>query len=357
MKQLKRKFSLAVVLVFLFTMVLGTPAYAASWTSVKKVDAYSGVQIFYNGQQLTGSSQPLIINNTTYVPLRLIMETLGNAVFWDPTNYRVTINSTTSMELAAKDAEIAALKKQITQLENKIAELEGGNLEDIEAALSDYFEDAGEDYFNDEDIEVIFSLDGDEDEIEYEIELDFDDAYYYDDLSELDEDDIEDFLDDVEDKLTDEIDGTKFEDADITGILVDYDDSDLYVEYDGRYYSYSWNAEDLSDIEDAVIDYFADAGDDYFNDDDLRFTISLSGDEDDIEYTIYVDFYYSDYNDDLTDLDKDDIEDFLDDVEDAIYDEADGTDYEWADITGELIDDDDSDYYVKYNGRNYYFSW
>lgn len=359
MKKLKRKLSIVLVLAFMFTMVLGAPALAASWTSVQKVDAYSGVKIFYNGQQLTSSSQPFIINDTTYVPLRLIMETLGNAIYWDAANYRVMMTGTSASELAAKDAEIATLKNKIAQLEKELAK-KGGDLADIEDALSDFVGDAGSDYFGDSKIKASLTLSGDEDAIAYTIKLDFGSSKKYDDLSDLDKADIEDFLDDVKDEIIDETDGTDFEDAKITGKLVDYDSSKLNVKYDGRKYTYSWKSsgsDDLGDIEEAIIDYFEDAGDEYFDDEDLEFSISLKGDDEDIDCQIEIDFAYSNEYDDLSDLSKTKIRSFLSDVFDEIEDEIEDTFFEDADVVITLEDEDDSRLNVEYDGTSFDFSW
>jgi hypothetical protein len=73
MKKVKTKLSIIVVLVFVFTMVIGATAFGA-WTSVQKVDAYSGVKVYFNGQEVINPDQPLIINDRTYVPLRMIMD-------------------------------------------------------------------------------------------------------------------------------------------------------------------------------------------------------------------------------------------------------------------------------------------
>lgn len=347
MKNLKKRLALVMVLAFMFTMVMGSSAFAAT-TTLHKVDAYSGVKIIYNGMELTGASQPYIINDTTYVPLRLIMENFGNGVYWDALNYRVILTGNTS-----KDAEIAALKKQIAELENTIAELEGADLDDIEDDLYDIFEDMGDDYFDDDEIIFSLSLGGDEDDIAYTVKLDFDDSNDYDDLTDVDMDDIEEFLDDLESEIYDAIDDTDYEDADVTGKLSDKDNSSYYVKFNGSSYTFSWdNGDDLDDIADAVYDAVDDL-DYYFDDDGIYFTLSLDGDEDDLEYYIEFDFSHADDYWDLSDLDEDDIEDFLDDVAAEIYDEIEDTDFEDADLTGELVDNDDSDLYVEFDGDSY----
>jgi hypothetical protein len=47
-------------------------------------------------------------------------------------------------------------------------------------------------------------------------------------------------MSDVYDEITDEIDGTEYEDADITGRTYDDDSSD-YVTYNGSTYYFSWD--------------------------------------------------------------------------------------------------------------------
>ncbi len=334
MKKFKTKLSIIVVLVFVFTMVIGSSAFAA-WTSVQKVDAYSGVKIFYNGQQVINPTQPLIINDSTYVPLRMIMELVGSGVTWDAVNYRVMLTGAGSKELAAKDKEIAELKKKITQLESTIAEGKGGDLDEIEADLIDIFEDAGDEYFDDDRIKVTLALSGDEDDLAYTIKLDFDRSSEYEDLSDVSKSDIESFLDDVEEEIMDLIDGTDFEDADITGKLLDNDDSKLKVTYNGKAYTFNLGStDDLGDIEDDVTNAFKSAGQKYFGDSGVRVNISLSGDEDEIDYDVEIDAFYSNNYSEDRELAQGDINRLINAVESEIEDVIDGTDFEDADIRG-----------------------
>lgn len=97
MKRFKTKLAIITVLVFVFIMVIGATAFAA-WTSVQKVDAYSGVKVFFNGQEVRNPNQPLIINDSTYVPLRMIMELVGTGVTWDAANYRVMLTGASAAQ-------------------------------------------------------------------------------------------------------------------------------------------------------------------------------------------------------------------------------------------------------------------
>lgn len=345
-----------------------TAVYGANALTVK---AYPGVTIFYNGKQLTDDQQPLIINDYTYVPLRMVMENFGKSITWDGATQRVLISD--SLEEAQRQADLINLQNEnkrlqatIDQLNATIADLQNkragdADLDEIEDILNDYFGDAGYDYFSDDDLVFTITLSGDEDDIAYLVRVDCRDSSKYDDIRDLSKTKVEDFLDDLEAKLLKEIDRTDYEDADITGEMKDRQNSRYYVKYNGRTYSYNWSSgytsEKLSDIADEVEDYFADAGEDYFADDGIRVYITLSGDEDEIDYSIKLDFRYADYSDDLTDLNKSKVQSFMNAVKNRISREIDGTDFEDADIIGELRDYSKSSYYVEYNGSRYYYSF
>ncbi len=254
MKIFKKKTLL--ILGVMLIVIIGAVSSVSASSTWQTLQAYRGVKIFYNGVEMTDSSQSYIINNTTYVPLRMIMEKMGSNVVWDSNNYWVLLTDNSAAleaSIEEKDDEIASLESTIAKLERKVSSLED-TIDDLEDELDEndistsdirdtlyyYYEDAGDDYFDDRGIEVSISVSGDEDDLAYTIKFDFDDADEYEDLTELDENDIESFLDDVEDTIYDEIDNTDFEDADITGRLVDKNDSDYYVQYNGRYYITSW---------------------------------------------------------------------------------------------------------------------
>jgi cell division protein FtsB len=357
------------ILVALTLMVFSVSAvYGASALNVK---AYPGVTILYNGKQLTDAQQPLIINDYTYVPLRMVMENFGKTVAWNAASQQVLI--TNSVAESQKEVDLINLQNEnkklqatIDQLNATIADLQNkrtgdADLDDIEDNLNDYFEDAGYDYFKDDDLVFSINLSGDEDEIEYDIEVDCGDSTKYDDLRDLSTSKIEDFLEDVEAEIQDEVDGTDYEDAKITGELVDSDYSRYYVKYNGRTYSFSWDSryadEDLSDIASEVEDYFADAGENYFRDEGITVDITLSGDEDEIEYLINLDLRYADYDDSLEDLSTSRVQSLMSAVRSRIIKEAEGSIFEDADIVGKLKDSRDSSLYVTYDGSRYTFSY
>ena len=369
MNNWRKNTSLFLAVVFFIMLGIVQPVGAAS--STKTVQAYQGVTIIYNGQQLTDTTPSYIIDGTTYIPLRMLMSNFGKGVEWNGTNKQVIISDATSGSITGSASQqIVALQNQIDQLQQTIATLDSrvstlkgdssddASLSDIKSDLNDYFEDAGDDYFDDDGIDTTISLSGDEDDLVYTITLDFYYADDYDDLKDIGETDLKTLMSAVKSKIASLADDTDYEDADITGKLVDEDESGYYVKYNGSSYTYSWDDDiSLSDIRSTLNDYFEDAGDDYFGDDGITASISLSGDEDDLAYTIKLDFSYADYYSDLTEVSTTDLKDLILAVKSRINSEIDDTYYEDADITGRIYDNDDSDYYVIYDGSSYTFSW
>lgn len=368
MTKLKKVGVLMLTMIMIIAMTTGSAVLAAS--NAITVKAYPGVKIVYNGQTLTDANQPYIINDTTYIPLRMLMNSFGKMISWDAANRQVTITS--GLAESQKEAELINLRKKNAELENTIKTLndqlsyqrereDDVSLSDLRSTLNSYFKDAGEEYFDDDRLDFTFSLRGDEDDLEYTIEADFSDSREYDDLADTRTSDIEDFLDKVESKIESELDRTDYEDADITGELEDADYSRYYVKYNGRTYSYSWEDDgddiNLSSLEKTLRSEFDDAGDKYFDDSRLDFTFSVSGDDDELEFTIRMDFDDSRQYDDLEDINSFDVRSFIGAVKTEISSEIRGTSYKDADINGKLIDNDNSRLYIEYEDGRFEFSF
>jgi len=370
----------------MLVLIMGLAANTYAALTPQWVEAYQGAKIVYNGKELTGTAQPYIVNSTTLVPLRMLMDSFGKNVVWDSVNFRVVIADGTSTAAGGdKDAQITALQNKVAELQNtidtlnsKISDLEDDDsdsdsdsdisVSDIEDDLIDAFEDAGEDYFDDDNIVVSIELSGDDDELEYTIEINFEDADDYDDLKDVSESDIKSFLNAVKSEINSEINDTDYDDADIVGELIDDDNSNYYVEYEDGSYTYSWDEDEdedddddddtsTSDIEETLNDTFAYAGKNYFNDDGIGVDISLSGDEDDLAFTIELDFEDSADYADLRAVSQSKLKSFLNAVISTIVSRTDDTNYEDAEITGTLVDSDTSSYNVDYNGSSFTFSW
>lgn len=103
------------------------------------------------------------------------------------------------------------------------------SLNQMSETLTDYFADAGKDYFGDAGIDVTVHLCDDGDGLVYTVTLDFDDAVHTSDLTDLDENEVRSLLKAVKSKITAAVDGTDYEDAEITGKLIASDRTGYYV--------------------------------------------------------------------------------------------------------------------------------
>ena len=354
----------------------------------------SVISIYINGAKQSFSANPVTVNESILMPMRSLFEALGSSVEWENATQTVTGkrgNTSVKLSIGNKQAFINGGSKELNappQLINSntyiplrfVSEAYGAkvewkdgavyiqmpedniksnnSLEIIKDALNNTFKDAGDTYFDNGNINCAITLSGNKTDLQYAVALGFDDTDDYDALSDLSEPDIKSFLNALKAEITTEIDGTYYKDAYINGILVDSDDSSIYVKYYASSYTFSWNEDsDISNIESTLNDYFDNAGYDYFDDSEIEISISLDGDEDDFVYDIEMDFSDSSDYDDLTDLSTSDIKSFLNAVKTKITREIDWTDYEDADIIGRLVDNDNSDYFVKYDGSSYNFSW
>jgi len=257
--------ALVVVLIFVFSILSITYADNIAQT----IQAYTGVKIIYNNQELVDEKTPYIINGSTYVPLRMLMENFDKTVNFEPSTNRVIINdkadtgsssqiyelnSTISSlngqiaklqsensSLASKNealtSENKTLTSKVTSLTNQVASLQDDDdeLSDIEDDLQDDYDDAGDDYLNDDDIVVSISLSGDDDDVELEIYLDFSDSDKNDDMTDISYTTIKSLLKRIYNDCADELeDSDDYDKADLEAVVADDEDNEL--EYDGSTY-------------------------------------------------------------------------------------------------------------------------
>jgi TolA-binding protein len=330
----KKKYMLLLAVALLVTFSLSTVAAGAPAQKI--------IRIFSNGQQVTGDKQPMLVNGTTYVPLRMLGNIFNKNVAWDNNAYAVLLTdkpdssaqkyqeqikqleatvSQLKAQLADRDGQIIVLKAQIAAMQAK--EEEVTDIDDLEDQLN-------EDYGEYEDIEFDITLSGDEDDVTVKIEVDLDD--YQDEWDALDSDDIESYLQDIVDDILSE-----YEDADIEGYIEDVAGDEELVSFtvDSRgNVDMEFAAADLDDLENELEDYYLD----YFEDDyGFEFdSIVLEGDKDEITFTVYLDYDY--YESEWGDVSDSEIDDFMAEIYDDIADE-----YEDADIYGYIIDSNDED--------------
>lgn len=212
----------------LATTLIPTSSHAAIAT--KNLQAkYNNIKVIYNGVAVPTTTEPFIVNGTTYIPLRMMADVFSKDVAWDGKSYTITVkdkpNSQHANELAARDAQIRSMQGTIDSLNKEISDLKNSksnkdnddiddDLDDLESHLDDEFEDFKE-------IDWKFKLSGDEDDIDVEIEVDLDD--FQDEYDELDDSDFEELVEDVVKEIWEE-----FDDADIDGEIVDEDGDNLH---------------------------------------------------------------------------------------------------------------------------------
>ena len=142
----------------------GTFLNAASITKTLKA-AYGNIAVSYNGQAKTLSSQPFIVDGTTYVPLRAVGEIMGATVNWANNTVYITNASTSTVssdqELAAKNFEIASLKQRLDAANKELETYKGtgtagSNL--TTAAISRTLTEIKDEYDFDYSVEWTFDL-------------------------------------------------------------------------------------------------------------------------------------------------------------------------------------------------------
>lgn len=134
------------------------------------MEAYSDIQIEYNGTTLTDTDGPLLINNKTYIPLRMLMNYFGDKdVTWDNALRMVRVKSKQSAmesmymaQITARNAQIAELEKQVKDLK---AQLLLAQTTSKELNLTKLKKALNSDYGDFEDKDITINVTGDADNI------------------------------------------------------------------------------------------------------------------------------------------------------------------------------------------------
>lgn len=174
MKPRFRKGLTAALTALLSISLLSGASYGISKKNL--VEAYSDISIEYNGSNLTDADGPLLINNKTYIPLRMLMNSFGDKeIAWDNDQRKVRIknklSSTESMymsQITTRNARIAELEKQVNDLKAQLAAAETKKTELNLSKLKKNLNDEYEDYDN---RDITLSVSGDEDKIKLTVSL------------------------------------------------------------------------------------------------------------------------------------------------------------------------------------------
>ena len=323
-----KKLSLLIVAILIMSS-LATVVYAAGHKETLTA-IFRNITIYRNNKLVEleleeDMYEPFIVNGRTYVPLRAVSNIFDKEIIWDGTNYRIYINdkagqpSTEDVDkylkiIMDKQNEINTLKAKVAELEKELESLKSKSisLSDLEKELNKKFDEY-------EKIEFEIDLAGNKDDIEVRIYVDLDD--YWKEWDGLSKSKKEKYIKNIVNYIQD-----YYEDADISGFIEDEPLKEKLVEF---YINKSGKLvidhnptdnrdKDIEDLEDYLNDKFGD----FLG---LEISISLYGDEDEIEVRVDVD--------DWDDLYEDEQEELLEDIYYYIRDE-----FSKADIYGYVYD-------------------
>lgn len=191
------------------------PMQAAGYYKSKNVQ-YGGVSVYYNGAYQSAASQAVIIDGTTYLPVRSFSNMLGMNIGWNQTTHTVTIDGTPSSnaQIQAKDYEIAMLRKELETLKNEgvTSNTTTSTAGSSNSSTSDYDTTSGTDILGTEITATRRALDNEYSDYFDDVEFDFslslsssklkvtvsiDDSGDYKAFNRLSKSDVKDFMEDV----------------------------------------------------------------------------------------------------------------------------------------------------------------
>ncbi len=313
----------------LFLLISIVPTGLASGNKKMLEAWYMNVKIMSNNRAVSveADKEPFIVDGTTYVPVRMLAEILNKEVLWDGQNYTVHINDKLGQSLDYLNMQLIMKDNEIKYLEDRVASLERQNvrvsdIDELEDDLNFYYDEY-------KDVDFDISLSGSKSRITVVIEFNLkrDKSAW----NRLTTKNITSYLQDMCDEILD-----VFPKADISGYFKDSSKTSRdrineftvtsrgNVSLDDDGYSRVRDT-DLRDLEYDLDDMFYD----YFYDFDVD--IELDGDEDDVTFTVYVD--YDKYKRKWDDIKDRDLEYFMEDIQLEIEQEFRG-----ADVKGYIYD-------------------
>lgn len=221
MKSNKTRKLALVIAVTMLILAFSTAGFASYFTKTLQAN-YRNISVFVNGAQRYLTSEPFIVDGTTYVPLRDMATILGKTVTFNPANYRIDIVDTganNSANVYQLQMDIMAKNAQIVDLQNKLDGKYGSgevvSIRDLERSLQKEYNRIGEVYVESIDVELSRG------DIETNIYVDLNkDRSKWRDLTTRTK---ERYLQ----KIVDEI-RKQYKDAEIKGYIVDeYDDYEI----------------------------------------------------------------------------------------------------------------------------------
>lgn len=277
---MNRKMNRKVLLFVVAILVIGSSTVFAADNLTTLKGWFADIKIFNNGQQVQLDTKPLVINNTTYIPVRALANVLNKDIEWKQDTSSIHIADKPDANYNYVLMQLFEKQEQITKLEARVKELEA----QLEAkttkvsSLSDMQNYLNKEYGLYENIDFNVVVSGSASKITVKIYVDKGDNSRWKNLSSTK---IKNYVQDIVDDVK-----YYFPKASIEGYIEnDYNDRkevDFYVNSSGKlvidtdYYGGSSGSGSRYDLEDDLNYYYGD-----YDGIDFYFTVD--------EYSSYID--------------------------------------------------------------------
>lgn len=91
---MKKEIKIFISGVLLTTLLMSSIATVSAKSGTETIKAtYNNIKMYVNGKEISSTVEPFQINGTTYVPLRVVSESLGVDVNWDGSTNSIYLNT------------------------------------------------------------------------------------------------------------------------------------------------------------------------------------------------------------------------------------------------------------------------
>lgn len=320
---MKGKMNKKLVILIATILVIGSSTVFAADNLTTLKGWFADIKIFSNGNQVQLDTKPLVINNTTYIPVRALTNVLNKEIEWKQDTFSIYINDKPDANYNYVMMQLFEKQDQITKLEAKVKELEAQLAEaktSKPTTLSELQKYLNSEFGIYENIDFEVAVSGSASKITVKIYVDKGDNTRWKNLSSTKiKNYVQDIVDDVE---------YYFPKASITGYIVnDYNNRtevDFYVNSSGKLVidtDYSGGTGSIYGLEDDLKNEF-----DYYS--GVSFSITAWENGYDIELEIDVD-----YDKWFNYLDSYERKEYLESIYDYIM-----TYYDYKDVYGNIYD-------------------
>jgi len=240
----------------------------------------SNARVMYNGKETSLEIKPVLVEGYNYLSIRALASLFDKNIDWDQEENKILILDRTNPVLESLNSELAAKNKSIAELEDKVEKLESDLASIKKLSLRELQYKINNEYGEYEGVTYRVILSGNEDEIRVKIEVDL--SRDKSSWSRLTIKKRKELANEVYHEIAGEYGSAK-----IKGYIKDIEGSKRLMSF-----QYTWQGEfgesnyrnysTISTLEES----FNNDYDSYFN--DIHFTFALNGNDNRVEYTIYI---------------------------------------------------------------------